>query len=177
MFLRLGEVPAEGLDVELSLEPDAPAARSINADGPVKGTFRIEKTGSQVLITGSVSGFVRLECSRCLTSYRHKIEEKIFVELRPLSDTGEGEEMELASDDLNVEFFQGDSLDLDHFIEEQVRLALPMKPLCSQECGGLCPSCGEASGCDVCTCNVEDIDPRWKALESLRDPGKDKGES
>ncbi len=177
MFLRLGEVPDEGLDVELSLEPDAPAARSINADGPVKGTFRIEKTGSQVLITGSVSGFVRLECSRCLTSYRHKIEEKIFVELRPLSDTGEGEEMELASDDLNVEFFQGDSLDLDHFIEEQVRLALPMKPLCSQECGGLCPSCGEASGCDVCTCNVEDIDPRWKALESLRDPGRDKGES
>ncbi len=177
MFLRLGEVPVEGLNVELSLESDAPAAKSINADGPVKGTFRIEKTGSQLLIKGSVSGYVRLDCSRCLTSNRYKIEEKISVELRPLSDTGEGEEMELASDDLDVEYFRGDSLDLDHFIEEQVRLALPMKPLCSEECGGLCPSCGEATGSDVCTCNVEDIDPRWEALESLRDPDRDKGES
>ncbi len=177
MFLRLGEVPAEGLNAELSLEPDALAAKSINADGPVKGTFRVEKTGSQVLIKGSVSGCVRLQCSRCLTSYRYKIEEKIFIELRPLLAAGEGEEMELASDDLDVEFFRGDSLDLEHFIEEQVRLALPMKPLCSKECGGLCPSCGEAIGSDACACDVESIDPRWEVLESLRDSDRDKGKN
>ena len=177
MFLRLGEVPAERLNVELPLEPDALAAKSINADGPVKGTFRVVKIGSQILIKGSVSGYVRLQCSRCLTSYRYKIEEKIFVELRPFSDTEEREEMELASDDLDVEFFRGDSLDLVHFIEEQVRLALPMKPLCSRECGGLCPSCGEAIGSDACTCDVESIDPRWEVLESLRDSDRDKGES
>lgn len=177
MFLRLGDVPAEGLNVEFSLEQDVPAAESINADGPIKGTFRVEKIGSQVLIKGAVSGYVRLQCSRCLTNYIHRIDEEIFIELRPLSDAGEGDEMELAYDDLEVEFFRGDSLDLSHFIEEQVRLATPMKPLCSAECGGLCPTCGETVGSDDCTCDTRSIDPRWEALESLKDPDRDKGKS
>lgn len=167
MILRLGEVPPEGLNVEFTLDPDIPEAGSILADGPIAAILRVERTGPQLLVKGSVEGSVRLQCSRCLVDVSYPVEEKVFVELCPLSAAGNDEEIELSSEDLNVEFFDGDTLDLGHLVEEQVRLSLPMKPLCSEGCGGLCPRCGKVAEGVGCSCSDDNIDPRWSALKGL----------
>ena len=92
------------------------------------------------------------------------------LEFRPAETmAGSGSDLELASDDLDVEFFRGDTLDMGHLAAEQVNLALPMKPLCSDGCRGICPVCGLDRTKGNCRCEEENIDPRWSGLTGLRE--------
>jgi len=53
-------------------------------------------------------------------------------------------------------------------VEERIQIALPMKPLCREDCRGLCPQCGADRNVSPCSCVVEFIDPRWRALQVLK---------
>ncbi|TNF50323.1 DUF177 domain-containing protein [bacterium] len=169
MILKLDDIPPEGLELEVDRDPGVPELIPFHPARPVKGIFTIRKTGSQVHVRGVVIGSLHQECSRCLSSYLHNVKEEFSIELRPLSFLGDGEELELTGDDLNVEFFRGEDLDLDHLLTEQLSLALPMKPLCSDECAGICSVCGNDRKNGTCSCDETGIDPRWKALEALKD--------
>jgi uncharacterized protein len=58
---------------------------------------------------------------------------------------------------------------LDQIIVQEVLLELPMKPLCSEQCAGLCPTCGAPVGSKECTCREQEHrDPRWAALAQLK---------
>ena len=54
------------------------------------------------------------------------------------------------------------------FVEERIQMAIPMKPLCREDCLGLCAQCCADRNVSPCDCAVEFIDPRWKALELLK---------
>ena len=169
MILKLDDIPPEGLELEIELEPEAPELDPFSAARLVTGIFSIRRTGSQVLVQGAINGSLHQDCSRCLKSYLHNIDEKFSIELRPISFLGDGEELELTGDDLNVEFFRGEDLDLGHLLLEHLSLSLPMKPLCSEDCVGICSVCGNDGGSGLCSCDETGIDPRWKALEALKD--------
>jgi len=169
MILKLDDIPPDGLELEVGLDPDVPALIPFHADRPLTGIFRIRKTGSHVLVRGVINGFLHQECSRCLTDYLYSVNEEFSIELRPISFLSDGEEVELTGDDLNIEFFRGDELDLDHLLVEQLSLALPMKPLCSEKCAGICSVCGTDRKNGFCSCDETSIDPRWEALEGLKD--------
>ncbi len=173
MILKLDGIPPEGLNVDVELAPDSSEVTPFNVSGPVVGSFRIDRLGPQILVRGVVHGYVFQDCSRCLKRYLHEVREKFSLNLRSLSLVPEGEELELGADDLDVEFFQGDALDLAHLLAEQLSLALSMKPLCSEECGGLCPLCGLDRTEGKCSCREERIDPRWKALRALKQNKKE----
>ncbi len=59
-------------------------------------------------------------------------------------------------------------MDLSPLIREQVLLALPTRPLCQEDCRGLCPHCGINLNRSACGCRVETVDPRLEALRSLK---------
>jgi uncharacterized protein len=65
--------------------------------------------------------------------------------------------------------FDGDELDLEPLVRDAVLLDLPLAPLCSPECRGICPRCGENWNVTTCACPQEG-DPRWAALDALRGP-------
>jgi len=168
MLLHLEDILPEGIDIEVRLDPDDPAVREMDIKGPVTGSFHIRKTGSQVLIKGSVSGEVALACARCLSDIVLEVDETVDLRLRSIRDLEkETPEMELGPDDLNVEHFRGDRLDISHIIAEQISLALPMKPLCRADCSGFCPECG-ASGSE-CQCQPQAVDLRFSALQELKE--------
>jgi len=169
MILKLDDIPPDELELEVELDPDIPALIPFHAARLLTGIFRIRKTGSQVLVRGVINGILHQECSRCLMRYPYNVNEEFSIELRPVSFLSDGEELELAGDDLNVEFFRGDELDLVHILAEQLSLALPMKPLCSEKCAGLCSVCGIDRKNGFCSCDETGIDPRWEALEALKD--------
>ncbi len=169
MLIRLDEIPPEGLDLEVRLEPEASVSRSFRSKGPFTGSFRIRKIAPEILVNGSVEGELILECSRCLNEFQFGIHEDIDLELRPASLIEGSDELELADGDLDVEFFQGDALDLNHILVEQISLALPMKPLCSEDCDGLCSICGQERKLASCSCDEQRVDLRWEALRSLKD--------
>lgn len=168
MLLHLDDILPEGIEIEVRLDPDDPAVREMDIKGPVTGSFHIEKTGSQVLVKGSVNGEVSLTCARCLSDIVHRVDEPVDLELRSIGDLGRtASEMELGPDDLNVGHFRGDTLDISHLTAEQISLALPMKPLCRADCGGLCPDCGAAGG--ECRCQTRAVDPRFTSLQELKE--------
>ena len=75
--------------------------------------------------------------------------------------------VELGADDLDVDFYVDDLLDLKRVVETETTLVLPMKPLCREDCRGLCPACGGNRNLVPCTCASLPPDPRLAALRDL----------
>jgi len=170
MQLFLDDILPEGIDVEVRLDQEDSAVRELDIKGPVTGSFHIRKIGFQLLVRGHVAGEVRLRCARCLEDFYLEVREEVDIELRPVLDLEQSvQEMELGTDDLDVEFFRGNTLDLDCFTAEQVTLALPMKPLCREACGGICPKCGADRSQGSCGCLPEEHDSRWSGLLRLKE--------
>jgi len=169
MLVHLEDILPEGIEVEVYLEPGDSALKGLDVVVPVKGTFRINRTGHQVLVRGRVSGEVKLECARCLQNFTAQFDELVDIELRPAGELERtAHEHELVSGDLDIEFFRGDALDIGHLAGEQITLAIPMKPLCREDCSGICPGCGADRSQADCACEP-DTDPRWTALKDLKD--------
>jgi uncharacterized protein len=90
--------------------------------------------------------------------------------LPAVANTG-GDDQEVAEDDLGVSFYKDDAIDLRQVIREQFYLSLPMKPLCRDDCKGLCPVCGINRNREVCSCESAWVDPRFDALRKLKERG------
>jgi uncharacterized protein len=113
----------------------------------------------------------RLECSRCLAAYPFAVDEPFSVVLARRA-ARLPDERELARDDLDVSYFDGDAIDVAPIAEERIQMAIPMKPLCREDCLGLCPYCGKDRNVTPCDCAGEAADPRWVALEQWKNAAK-----
>jgi DUF177 domain-containing protein len=164
MIVRVSEIPDEGLQVT------APAQV-----GPVFGEegwsldsvgLFIERRSGEVAVTGEYRATARLTCSRCLEPLVTEIGPEVDLHLIPSPSSRE--EVELGPDDLEVDFYQADTLDVAGLLRSETLLALPMKPLCRPDCRGLCPVCGANRNLTACGCAPPAIDPRLAPLEALR---------
>jgi len=121
---------------------------------------RLEAVVEGVLATGTARAAVAGECVRCLEPLEGLEVEAEFQELYffPGEDTGGDED---------AVFLVGDLLDLEPVVHDAVVLALPLSPLCREDCQGLCPECGESLNEDP-EHSHEVVDPRWAALADLK---------
>jgi len=81
---------------------------------------------------------------------------------------GDEEQHELQPEDLNLAVFDGEGIELDDLVKEEVLLALPGHVLCRPDCRGLCPVCGIDKNEKNCECDTKLIDSRWEKLKDLR---------
>ena len=109
----------------------------------------------------------RLECSRCLTSYPFENSEDFALVLRKRPELG-SDEIALRSEELDEYFYDDPVVSVEPIAEERIQMAVPMKPLCREDCRGLCPQCGQDLNVTACGCVVETNDPRWEALRELK---------
>ena len=128
--------------------------------------LRATRADKKVELTGSVAAVVAFECDRCLLPLSVPVTKSF--ELLSVPPLKAGEEKELGEDDLLIGFYQGETIDVDDLVREQIELALPMAHLCSEECSGLCPDCGRNLNDGECTCNKDQLDARWAALTELK---------
>ena len=111
-----------------------------------------------------------LNCSRCLEPYPTASTSPVHVRFQPRPVVAEGEEIEITeADELDVEFYGERQVPLRDLAVEQVQLSVPMKPLCEENCLGLCSSCGANLNRDKCNCQDALVDERWAALADIRD--------
>jgi len=107
-----------------------------------------------------------LECSRCLDHYRVTLEGEVEFSFRE-----EADESGVASGEaLDGELLlapHADKIDITGPVRESLILAIPMKPLCREECRGLCPVCGVNRNRQECDCVVKEPDSRWEGLRDL----------
>jgi uncharacterized protein len=133
----------------------------------VSGSAR--RNGQEVRLRGTITARAEVDCDRCLKSVDVPVETDFDVTYVPATDYGaEPEAAELQEDDLSLSVFDGESIDVDELVREQVLLALPTRALCGEDCKGLCPVCGEDRNREACACEPTEVDPRWAALKDLR---------
>jgi DUF177 domain-containing protein len=151
-----------------------PAAFHLDDDelrlvAPVSLTGEARKDARKVRLVGRVATTLECQCSRCLEPFAVPVDAAFDLLFLPAdANTGQSEQ-EVAEDDLGVGYYRDDVIDLGEVMREQFYLALPMKPLCRDDCRGLCPVCGVNRNVSPCSCQIEWVDPRMSALKQVFD--------
>jgi uncharacterized protein len=164
---------------------DTPDARDeeYTVVAPVHLVVDVRKERDAYRVTGRVQTRLRLECGRCLEPFETPVDSAFELRYVPApavtgpsqGNAGRGEEVEaeVAEDDLTTAYYKDETLDLGELMHEQFVLALPMKPLCSDACKGLCPECGTNLNKGTCDCKPAWKDPRLEALQGILDRQKE----
>jgi len=122
---------------------------------PVEGKIKITFHGDKFQIQGELYTVVMLNCSRCLDLFNYPLRlrlEEWYVQGQGPMEEGE---FELDQEELSTFYFQGEILDLTAAIRENILVSLPWRPLCQDNCQGLCPSCGGNLNRVNCQCSEE----------------------
>ena len=150
------------------LAPSVAVDEEYTVAAPVHLVMDVHKDGDAYRVTGAVQTRLRLACGRCLEPFEIPVDSPFELRYVPEPAAGaEDDEREVAEDDLTTAFYREDAIDLGELMHEQFVLALPMKPLCSEACKGLCVHCGTNLNKASCDCAPAWTDPRLAALKSL----------
>ncbi len=141
MGIKIKDIPPEGLSLKLEQQLD------LFDQGSASTTFtavlNIAPGGNGVIhISGRVKAVPVLECSRCLERFGFSIDSEVNIDLAPVSSLSGGAEHELGGAELDMEFYDGEEVEPVDIIKEQMLISLPMVPLHSPGCKGLCTVCG-----------------------------------
>lgn len=170
MLLDLNKLHGQREHVERALPASTfePADPDYTVAAPVELSLDVAKAGADAFtVTGRAATRLELSCSRCIEPFEIPIDASFELRYVPQSEnTGEGER-EIAEDDLVTAYYRDGMLDIIELLREQFQLALPMKPLCSDACRGLCPQCGANLNRAECGCAPAWEDPRLAPLKSL----------
>ena len=121
---------------------------------PIEYEIRAVKTGGDtVWLRGPVRAQLSLTCARCLENFAFSIDSELEIELLPKDAEPQGSELELKNDEMDVYFYEGDEIEIDPYIFEEIMLDIPIKALCSDACKGMCPVCGKNLNVGTCRCD------------------------
>jgi uncharacterized protein len=134
---------------------------------PVHLVAEIHKDHARFRVSGEVAGELAVECSRCLAPYRIPVQMRFDHRYLPQAESSTEGDREVEKDDFEISYYQDDQIDLAELIREQFYLTLPMKPLCTDNCKGLCPQCGTNLNLARCGCVQVWEDSRLAALKSI----------
>lgn len=166
--LRCSDIPEEGLRVEIRGEDGRwEALEGFTVETPPRGHLFVRRRGRDVFVQGEVHATLRFECSRCLEDFPYAVRTTLNQLLRPKEKhRNEAKEIELARNDLEGGIYDGENVLLERVVEEHILLSLPMRPLCDEDCRGLCPRCGGSRNRGECGCPEGS---RESPFDSLKD--------
>jgi uncharacterized protein len=138
--------------------------------GPIICDVTAFREFDNIRVNGRVSAPISLYCSRCLADYDSFVDLNFTVIFRKdsVKHAVDENEIELGEMDLLSTIYDGDEIDLTHEIEEQVAMEIPLKPLCNEECKGLCHTCGVDLNSSDCSCSKETTSFAFSALKDFK---------
>ena len=141
----------------------------------VQGDVGLMRTDRGILVQGTLDTKVEVTCSRCLTLFSCPLVLNIEEEYFPTVDVVSGASVVVPDEPGCFTIDEQHMLDLTEAIRQYALLVIPMKPLCREDCAGLCPNCGHNLNLGPCDCPLQQVDPRWAALIELASERKGKG--
>jgi len=151
----VGELTPEDDRVTISQPPE------------VSGQIRAE--GSRARVNGKVDAVLQVECDRCLKPIEVPVNSRFDVEFVTTAEYEAQQLPELSESDLNLTVFDGEVIDIDDLVTEELLLAVPDHLVCKDDCKGFCPNCGAERNAVECGCETREVDPRWAGLKELVD--------
>ncbi|WP_327101169.1 DUF177 domain-containing protein [Nocardia vinacea] len=132
---------------------------AIPVGAEVELDLQLQAVSEGVLVTGTVAASTAGECSRCLEPFTGTAEIRL-TELFAYPDSA----TEQTTEDDEIYRIVDDTIDLETVITDQIGLELPLQPLCTPDCAGLCPECGVRMAIAGSDHGHEILDPRWAGL-------------
>jgi uncharacterized protein len=151
-------------------QPDElnPVDERVRLTAPAAVTGKVKLSGNEVFVSGHVDSRAQVECDRCLQPVEAPVSADFALEYITGSEYESSEVAELTEAEMSVAVFDGEGLDVDEIVKEQILLAVPTRMLCREDCKGICPECGIDRNTGECSCGADNIDPRWAALKNLK---------
>jgi uncharacterized protein len=164
MLLRVQELLSRPDPVELQGSFEVGGlfqdSRDVIPLGPLEYRLTAQASNKRIIVTGELSCRLRLLCSRCLAP----IDEDFAMSFEQQFQVMKQSDPE-PDEDADFVPVTGERIDLRPFLEEELVVHLPLAPVCSEDCKGLCPECGTNRNEQTCACMTERIDPRLEALK------------
>lgn len=170
MLLDLNKLRGLRDHVERTFEPAAfdPQDEEYRVVAPVELSMDVHKMGGDAFrVAGQVRTRLELDCSRCVEPFEVAVEAAFDLRYVPQDHNSGDGEREIADEDLSTAYYREGLLDVTEMLREQFQLALPMKPLCADDCQGLCAECGANLNRTTCGCAPKWEDPRLVPLKGL----------
>ncbi len=142
-------------------------------DLPIEGEVQLLRTNRSILVTARLKTTVKCICSRCLEEFEYPLTLDIEEEYFPTADTTSGLSLSLPEGAEGFVIDESHVLDLSEAIRQHTLLALPMKPICEDDCAGLCPDCGHNLNYGPCHCTGRTVSSPWAQLQSWRPEGEE----
>ncbi|MBF8259035.1 MAG: DUF177 protein [Actinobacteria bacterium] len=182
MYIRVSEIPREGLDVAArrgkgwiprlleGMDPSPLRTCRLLSAGLV-----LALEGRDLFADGSFVAEGEGSCDRCAEPVKVTLEKEFHAVLVPGERGPAGStNVELHEDDLEIGFYDGAGVEVNDIILEQVALALPVKVLCTEGCRGICPECGADLNRNECGCSGRQADRPFDALRNIGNPKTEK---
>ena len=169
MKIVIEDIPDEGLEVTID---EKISLEEVSLMSPIVGRLDLLKTGGELIVSGQLQADIGLQCSRCLKEFARRLDVPVNVVYHPVSELG-AERHALNDDEMDTGFYEGGELDLQDLLTEQVLLNIQMKPLCDENCKGICPECGTDLNSGGCNCKREEVDPRLEVLKKYFEKRKE----
>ncbi|HUV30916.1 MAG TPA: DUF177 domain-containing protein [Acidobacteriota bacterium] len=171
MILDLREFKEFPVCTTLTVGPGRfkPFADGVTAVGEVRLELAIQQSGDEFFCQGETTATYMVTCSRCLVEFEQSVAQSTdFVVCGVDQVTSRGRD---GSDYEMYVYLQGSELlaDVSEPVRQALLLSLSMKPLCREDCRGICPTCGVNLNEQTCDCKAETADPRWDGLKKLSD--------
>jgi uncharacterized protein len=131
------------------------------------GHARFDRTNTGVLARGSVGATVTVSCARCLDPVDEPVDVGFTEEFEPTIDVSTGRPLPASENELAFPIDQHHILDLGEAIRQNMLAALPIAPLCRDDCAGLCPVCGVNRNTDPCACVADEANRPFAELPEL----------
>jgi uncharacterized protein len=126
----------------------------------------IKKSRLEYFLNINVKSKMVFECARCLENFEKDLEEKGFYHIKLGKDRLlNKKEAEIEEDDINTIYLEEPVLNLIGIVRELILLSIPMKPLCKEDCKGLCPVCGKNKNKENCNCETQEKSPLSRIKE------------
>jgi uncharacterized protein len=118
-------------------------ADELRLRGPISGHARLTRTPEGILVHSNHSAHVSFECARCLEEADTEIDGELDEEFFPSTDIRTGVPLDVVSEEDRSFIDEHHEIDLDEILRQDILTNLPLRPLCSAACPGLCTTCGQ----------------------------------
>ncbi len=169
MKIIVSKIPEEGIEIHSSENAKSlninPSDLILEDDVHIDATIRRED--KIFFVDGTIKTVLCLTCSRCAREFPYTVDTFFHCHEESVSDTDIEIELALQEGDMDIDRYVGDEVDINSLFREQVILAVPMHPLCKQDCLGLCARCGQDLNTKKCNCQQEEAENPFVALKRL----------
>lgn len=157
---------------------DFPVLQEISAAGdciftdPLDIRIGAKRMGEMVSVEGRVAATLRMTCNRCLVEFETALQPRFVLTYTRRSpedpEPVDDEAIELQAEKIGLISFTGEEIHLLEDVQSEIVMAIPMRPICSENCKGLCPQCGGNRNEVACGCKTRSGDPRLAVLKGLK---------